>query len=36
MNKVIKNFNDDLAKKQLLNAHSKIDYLQSSYTDIKK
>jgi len=27
MNKLIKNFNDDLVKKQLKNADSKINYL---------
>ena len=36
MNKLIKNFNDDLAKKQLRNADSKINYLEESYDQVKK
>lgn len=36
MNKLIKNFNDDLVKKQLKNADSKINYLEESYDKIKK
>lgn len=36
MNKLIKNFNDDLIKKQLKNADSKINYLEESYDKIKK
>lgn len=36
MNKLIKNFNDDLVKKQLKNADSKINYLEESYDKMKK
>ena len=36
MNKLIKNFNDDMTKKQLKNADSKINYLEESYSKIKK
>jgi archaellum component FlaC len=36
MNKIIKNFNEDLFKKQLQNADSKINYLEESYHKIKK
>ena len=36
MNKLIKNFNDDMVKKQLKNADNRINYLQESYDNIKK
>ena len=36
MSKLIKNFNEDLTKKQLKNADSKINYLEESYGNIKK
>ena len=36
MNKLIKNFNEDMTKKQLKNADSKINYLEESYGNIKK
>lgn len=35
MNKLIKNFNDDLVKNQLKSADSKINYLEESYQNIK-
>jgi archaellum component FlaC len=36
MNKLIKNFNDHLVKKQLKNADNKVNYLEESYDKIKK
>ena len=36
MNKLIKNFNEDMVKKRLNNADSKINYLEESYDKIKK
>lgn len=36
MNKLIKNFNEDLTKNRLKNADSKINYLEESYDQIKK
>ena len=36
MNKLIKNFTEDLAKKQLKNAENKVNYLEESYQQVKK
>ena len=36
MNKLIKNFTEDLAKKQLKNAENKVNYLEESYQLVKK